>query len=554
MRTKAVAALSYRLPAFGETDPRAALLPPKQAGFHSSRATMESHECSRRVFLKRGTALTTCVTACSLRQARADVERRSISAEEFAKHDGIALAELVRQKEVTPDELLGIAIARAEAVDPQINAIAGLLKEEARESIRAGLPDGPFRGVPILLKDISFAMAGVDAEFGSVLFRGHKSAADSIAVSRYRKSGVVMFGRTRVPELGILPTTESTLGGVTRNPFHLDRTAGGSSGGSAAAVAAGIAPMATASDGGGSIRIPASCCGVFGLKPTRARIPIGPETFESWGGLGTLHAVTRSVRDSAALLDVASGPAIGDSYHAPHHAGRFLDDVAREPEKLKVALVTTMPPATKVDPECSRAVDAAAKLCESLGHIVEHCTDDFAGRFEFEKLRHAHGVTVLVAIRQTVLARLRQLRREIRDGDLEPVTRYYFDVAADYTAVELQEARATFFRAARTMGSFQQKYDVILSPTLATPPIEHGKITLTGWAKDVVEGLLRFNPCTPLANWTGQPAMTVPLYQTEDGIPIGIQFYGRFGDESTLFQLAGQLERALPWKNRSPQL
>ena len=508
----------------------------------------------RRVFLKRCAAMSVSTAIVPTNRSVAEPIHRELPYSEYAQLDGIALADLVRRKEVTPSELLNAAIARAAAVDPKINAIAELIEDSARKSIQDGLPDGPFRGVPFLLKDLSFAIRDAASSYGCALFQGRKSKTDSTAVARYRQAGLVFFGTTRVPELGLLPTTESTAGGITRNPFKLDRTAGGSSGGSAAAVAAGIAPMASASDGGGSIRIPASCCGVFGLKPTRARVPLGPKKFEAWGGLATLHAVTRSVRDSAALLDVVSGPELGDSYHAPRHEGSFREEVQRDPGKLRIAWVTTMPPATFVHPDCSRAVTEAAKQCESLGHDVEDCTDDFAGRFELEKLRRSHGISVLVSVRRTVLARLKELDRNLREDDLEPVTRYYFDYAAKYTATEIEEARSTYFRAARAMGRFQKKYDVVMTPTLALPPIEHGRITLTGWAQDVLDGILEFNPCSAMANWTGQPAMSVPLHQTADGLPIGVQFLGRFGDEATLLRLAGQLEQAYPWKDRQPRL
>lgn len=478
----------------------------------------------------------------------------SAGLDEYEQYDGLGLAELVRTEQVSPDELLISAINRLKQIDPHINAIASTMFDQARQSIRNGLPQGPFTGVPFLLKDMSFAMRDAPSSYGSRLFAGRTSNRDSTAVTRYRKAGLVLFARTRVPELGILPTTESTAGGITRNPYQLERTAGGSSGGSAAAVAARIAPMASASDGGGSIRIPASCCGLFGLKPTRARIPIGPDRFEAWGGLATLHAVTRSVRDSAALLDATAGAARGDSYHAPAHAGTFLEELQRPPGRLKIAYVRTTPPAEHVDPECLKAAERTAKLCESLGHTVEDCTDHFGKQFDFERLRISHGVTVLVAVRRTILARLKELGRPLREDDLEPVTRYYFDYAANYSGVEIEDARAAYFESARAMSRFQDAYDVILNPTLALPPIEHGRITLTGMAQDVIDGILDFIPCTALANWTGQPAMTVPLYTTPDGLPIGSQFAGRFGDEATLFRLASQLERAAPWAEQQPSL
>ncbi|MDB4392138.1 amidase [bacterium] len=519
---------------------------------------------SRRDWLKQSLAVSSLTVGISGETFGNDHRKRSSKDREsphseppkpkYIEFDGLGLAELVRTKQVTPLELLEDAIDQLHAVNPKINAVASTFFDEAKQAIRRGLPEGPFKGVPFLLKDISFPIKGNVSSYGSKLFEGRISPSDSTAVSRLRNSGLVFFARTRVPELGILPTTESTAGGITRNPYGLDRTAGGSSGGSAAAVAARITPMASASDGGGSIRIPASCCGLFGLKPTRARVPIGPDRFEAWGGLATLHNLTRTVRDSAALLDVTSGPALGDSYHAPHFAGNFLDEITKSPGKLKIAYVSTMPPAKDTSSESQLAALETANLCESLGHNVDDCTDSFGQLFEFNQLRVSHGVCILVAIRRTILARLKELGRELRDSDLEPVTRYYFDIAAQYSGVDLENARATFFDAARTMAKFQKSYDLILTPTLALPPIQHGKITLTGMAQDVIDGILEFLPCPALANWTGQPAMSVPLHQSKTGLPIGSQFFGRFGDEATLFRLAGQLESAKPWKNISPKI
>ena len=515
---------------------------------------------SRRVFFKKcreqiGTVA--LASSCLLADARVTTGQESsgiLSHDEYAKHDAIGLAELVREGTVSSTQLLDAAIQRLETVNPQINAIAGRMYDEARNAIRRGLPRGPLTGVPLPVKDISFSMRGIRSEYGSKLFADHIAKRDSTAIERLRRAGCVPFARTQVPELGILPTTESTFAGITRNPFVLDHTAGGSSGGSAAAVAAEIAPIATASDGGGSIRIPASCCGLFGLKPTRARVPVGPEGFEAWGGLAVLHGVTRSVRDSAALLDVMSGNALGDPYNAPHHTGTFLEQVSRKPGKLRIAIVKTMRPANHVDPECLQALQNSADLCESLGHVVEEKTEDFNRRFSFQELRQAHGLTVLVAVRRRVLSRLKELGRELRDDDLEPVTRFYHDYAEQYTAVELEDARNAFFRAARQMAEFQSRYDVIMTPTLATPPVKHGKICMTGTAQQVLDGLLEFIPCTAMANWTGQPAMSVPLSQSKSGLPMGTQFLGRFGDESTLFRLAGQLEQVSPWDARRPNL
>ena len=477
-----------------------------------------------------------------------------LSWEEYSKLDGLRMAELVRTREITPDELLDCAIHRAQAVNPAINAIVEILHDRARDAIRKGLPSGPLTGVPLAVKDISFSMDGVLSERGSALFANARGTSDSTAIRRYRQAGLVPFARTATPELGLLPTTESVVSGITRNPWNLERTAGGSSGGSAAAVAAGVTPIATASDGGGSIRIPSSCCGLFGLKPTRARVPLGPDTFEGWGGLSTAHCVTRSVRDSAALLDVASGAELGDAYWCPVNKRPFLKEVATAPGTLRIAVVATMPPTERVDDECRTAIEHATSLCAELGHQPREVTEPFASLFPFEKLRQAMGLMVLVETRMRVLRRIGQLERGLQDRDLEPVTRYYVDIAEDYSAVQLAEARSIFHSASRIMAAFQRDYDVVMTPTLATPPIPHRRISLSGLAGDVLRGILDFMPCTQMANWTGQPAMSVPLHRTPDGLPVGVQFMGRFGDEATLFRLAAQLERARPWWETRPAL
>lgn len=470
-----------------------------------------------------------------------------LSYEEYSSHDGLGLAELVKKGELTPRELLNVAISRIEAADPKLNCISKKMYDFAGGVIQRGIPQGPFEGVPFLLKDLSFDIRGVESAQGSRLFKGWTAKQTSTVVERYQKAGLVILGKSSVPELGILGTTESTYGGVTRNPYDLERTVGGSSGGSACAVAAGMVPVASASDGGGSIRIPASCCGLFGLKPTRARVPMGPQGFEGWGGLAVKHVVSRSVRDSAALLDASAGAASGDAYLQPGGRPGFLRNLQVLPGKLKIALVRTMPPTVALDPECLLAFEKTARQCEALGHRVEECTEKFSQQFSFGELRRAHGVTVLVSIRKKVLQRLEELGRGLREDDLEPVTRYYHEYAQNYSGVDLQKARDAFFQSSRQMAKFQQDYDVILTPTLALPPIEHGKMTGNGTAEELLEWILRFIPCTAMANWTGQPAMTLPLHRNQQGLPIGSQFMGRLGDEKTLLQLAHQLEMAHPW-------
>ena len=471
--------------------------------------------------------------------------------DDYARHDALGLAELVSTGEASPEELLDAAMARADAVNPRLGALTLELYDHARSELARGLPAGPFAGVPFLVKDIGFAMRGVVSSNGSTLFRDSVTERDSTVVERYRDAGLVIFGRTASPEFGLLPTTESALFGVTRNPWNLERTPGGSSGGSAAAVAAGVVPMASASDGGGSIRIPASCCGLFGLKPTRARVPLGPDGFEAWEGLVVLHAVTRSVRDSAALLDASSGPALGDAYWAPAPARPYLEEVGALPGRLRVALALELEPGATLHPECRAAAESAARLCESLGHEVDEVTPPLP----YEELRRAMGITVSTGVSMWVDIRLRQLGRGLEDGDIEPMTAKWAERAARYTASDIVWARNLYHRSSLLMAEFQRDFDVILSPTLARPPIEHGVLSLAGTDLEAhTEETIAFMPFTRIANWTGQPAMTVPLHWTSSGLPVGVMFCGRFGDEATLFRLAAQLEEARPWARKRPPI
>jgi len=476
---------------------------------------------------------------------------RALPFEEYSRHDALGLAELVRNKAVKPEELLEAAIARAEAVNGEINAIVIKCYDRARDAIKGGLPDGPFKGVPFLVKDLGFSMAGVKSTAGSRLFKDVVAGHDDTIVKRYRQAGLVLLGRTHSPELGIPPVTESVLYGITRNPWSRDRTAGGSSGGTAAAVAAGVVPMGSASDGGGSIRIPASCCGLFGLKPTRARVPCGPEIFELFEGLAVMHAVTRSVRDSAALLDATAGPELGDAYWAPSPRRAFLNEVGVPPKKLRVGVTLEVLPGASVDEACQRAVQDAADLCESLGHHVEVVTEEFQAHFSMQELFDAVITMAKTAIASTVEAAPEMVGHEVRRGDVEPVTWRFIEEGRSYTGVDVSLARTIVHRSSRQMAEFQRRYDVILTPTLAKRPVRHGELSLDHHA-DFLDRFVAFTPFTGLANWTGQPAMSVPVHWSDDELPVGAQFLGRFGDEATLFRLAAQLEQAQPWAERRP--
>ncbi|MGH9661380.1 MAG: amidase, partial [Bryobacteraceae bacterium] len=292
-------------------------------------------------------------------------------AAEIDRHDALGWAGLIAKKQITPEELLRAVRARVEALNPKLNAFCQLFFDKAEAQIKQGLPTGPFRGVPFPMKDIGHQLAGTATTAASRIYKDNVPDFDSTLVERYKRAGLVIFGKTTTPEMGVAPTTESAMYGATRNPWNLERTPGGSSGGAAAAVATRIVPMAHATDGGGSIRIPASCCGVFGIKPTRGRVPFGPTALEGWNGLSIGHCVTVSVRDSAALLDAASGPELGSPYWAPPPARPFLKECGADPGKLRIALALSTPLGTPLDPECRAAATAAGKLCESLGHTVE---------------------------------------------------------------------------------------------------------------------------------------------------------------------------------------
>src|SRR5438876_2055569 len=336
----------------------------------------------------------------------------SMKAEEFESFDGLGLAGLVRRGDVSPAELLDVAISRVEARNPELNAVVTRLYDQARAAIAAGLADGPFTGVPYLLKDLGAHYAGAVTSFGSALFKDFMVNHDSEITARLRRAGLVIFGKTNTPELGLTASTEPRLFGPTRNPWNLNHSAGGSSGGSAAAVAAGMVPMAHATDGGGSIRIPASCCGLFGLKPTRARNPMGPDAGEGWGGASVGHAVTRSVRDSAALLDATSGPDAGDPYWAPPPARPFLAEVGLDPGSLRIALTTSAFNGHAVHPECVAAARAAATLCETLGHAVE----DARPEINAEALGGAVRIVVAANVRAALEAAATALGRPLRES------------------------------------------------------------------------------------------------------------------------------------------
>lgn len=465
------------------------------------------------------------------------------------RHDAVGLAKLVRDKAVTPSELLEMAIVRAEAADRRFNFMAQKLYDFGRQAIADGLPAGPFHGVPLLVKDLNTHIAGQRSGQGSRFYADYRPDYTSELVRRHQAAGFVIFGKTTTPEFGLSATTESLASGKTRNPWNPARIAGGSSGGSAAAVAAGVVPLAHASDGGGSIRIPASCCGLFGLKPSRGRVPMGPKRTEGWGGLSTHHAISRSVRDSAAMLDATHGMETGSRYVAPAAEGSFLSQLSRPPGRLRVALMLQTPAGSSVDPQCVAAARQAAKLLESLGHHVEEA----APKIDPAASGMASFALISTALAADIEDRARLTGVTPGPDVLEAITLAFLAYGQKVRGTDVARANVAGQEAAITVSQFMSRYDVILSPTLASPPLELGRIDLTAtdferWGRDSSV----FSPWTGLSNITGQPSMSLPLAMSAEGLPIGVMVTGRYGDEATLLRLAAQIEQAAPWANRRP--
>ncbi len=470
---------------------------------------------------------------------------------DYRKNDALALADLVKTKQVTPQELLEAALARKDQVNAKINAIVLDHEDVARKAIKDGLPQGPLTGVPYLLKDLGAALKGTITTGSLSLARETVANYDSTFVERCKKAGLAIFGKTHSPELGLSPSSESRMFGATRNPWNLDHIAGGSSGGGAAAVAAGIVPVAHATDGGGSIRIPASCCGLFGLKPTRARTPAGPKRGEGWGGASVGHVVSRSVRDSAAFLDATAGPAPGDPYVAPPPARPFLEEATTAPGRLRIAFSTTPSIPTAVHPDAVAAVREAAKLCESLGHVVEEAAPKLNGM----EIMQAQGVVISANVAFTVDEAAEALGRAARPDDVERATWFRVENARKTDSSAYAKAMNTIHYLGRTLAEFMTTYDVILQPTCAEPPLPVGVLNMEREdLGDMFKQMIAFIPYTGIYNLTGQPSANVPLHWNDAGLPIGTMFTARYGHEATLFRLAAQLEQARPWKDRYPPL
>lgn len=464
---------------------------------------------------------------------------------DYVQHDATGLASLVRDRSVTASEVLEAAIDRADAVNPRINAIVDPLFDEARETARGSLT-GPFAGVPWAVKDLGTPVRGARATRGSRAFASERSTEDSELVRRFRAAGLNIFCTSTTPEFGSAGTTESLLHGATRNPWNLSKTAGGSSGGAAALVAAGVIPAAHGSDSGGSIRLPASCCGLLGLKPSRGRVPVAHRATEVKLGTSVANALTRSVRDMAALLDALHGPELGSRYVAPPPRSTFLEAAMNPPPRLRIALQLQPFSNGPVDQVCIDAAVGAAALCRDLGHEVEEARP----RLDGEALNQAFMIIGISDVYAGLRLAERELDRTIVPDDLEPVTASVMAMAGEFRAHQLIDAEMTLQRAAMDMATFQRDYDVILTPGVAQPPVDIGILALSRTVPEWAEAMGRFSPFTSIYNQTGQPAIMVPLHWTSDGLPIGVQFAGRLGDEESLLALTRELEIVSPWFDR----
>jgi amidase len=470
---------------------------------------------------------------------------------EYASYDATGLAELVRSRAVTPLELVDTAIGLIEKHNPTLNAVVWTMFDRARNMAKAPLPQGCFAGVPFLLKDSLGDLEGAPTRHGSALVPATPYTHNSTLTDRYLAAGLVPLGKTNVPELTLMPVTESRLYGPARNPWDVSRTPGGSSGGSAAAVAAGIVPMAHANDGGGSIRGPASCCGLVGLKPTRARTSVGPDIGEGWGGLEVKHIVSRSGRDTAAMLDATAGAAPGDPYWAPPLPASYLDEMAHAPKGLRIALVRTRPDGSAPHADCLAAVDQAAALCQSVGHhvdLIDPPTWWAAAADPFTVLYTTSQVNFIDSICAATGA--------VPSPDhLEAYTLAVYELGKSFTAAQYQASLNAMHQFGRAAAELHLHYDMLLTPTLGAPPLPIGTIDIE--STDLIASIavmMEFLPFTQMANLTGQPAISLPLHWNPEGLPIGVQLVGRFGDEAGLLALAAQLEAAAPWASRHPAI
>ena len=467
---------------------------------------------------------------------------------EYLKYDGLGIAELVRSKELSKEEVSACARQAAELLNPDINAIIEMFPEALTSNDSS---DAAFHGVPFIIKDLALHAEGVLYEMGSRLSQGMRTPHDTELMSRFRETGLQVLGRASTPEFGYCPTTEPVVNGPSRNPWNLDHSPGGSSGATAASVAAGIVPLAHANDGGGSIRIPASCCGLVGLKPSRGRVPAGPDAAVPLSGLAVEFAVTRSVRDSARLLDLVQGPGVGEPFEIAPPPENYFDTFEQAPERLKIAVMSDPWGSAPVDKEVQKACAETAQLCEKLGHHVEEAAPEMSWE-SFFQATHVLWTANIVTLVDMVAT---MMDRKVDDTTLESTTLACYQYGKSLSAEELLKAEAAANNICRSVGNFFGKYDLLLTPTLARLPAAIGEINANdasldamGWSTHV----FKYCPFTPLFNMTGQPAISLPLQQSSSGLPIGMQFVARFGREDILLQVARELEQAHPWPLNAP--
>jgi amidase len=489
---------------------------------------------------------------------------------DYLKHDATGLAECVARRDVTAEELLALALAQSARAQPKTNAICLMMEREARAQLTKPLT-GPFAGVPFLIKDCLEDYAGVPTADGSRATRAAAAAEHSHVVRSYLKAGLVIFGKTNLPELGLKAVSDSQAFGRAQNPWNIEHTPGGSSGGAAAAVASGVVPMAAGTDGGGSIRIPAACCGLFGIKPSRGLVSFGPSCGEHWFGATSEGVISRSVSDAAAALDAIAGGEAGDPFLAAQPTEPYAQSMAREPGRLRIGFTVASPIGTDVHAEAKATVEHAVKLLRGLGHEVEEAAPDVDGAALAKAFLHIYFGQVSAVMTQASAAGAKR-------SDFELLSRVLATLGGAISAGTLTTHLLKWNEFARGLARFHQRYDMLLTPTLAHPPVRHGEgdpsaaeqmvlnlldrvgllslLTRVGLFDSTIDKIardsLQYVPFTQLANLTGTPAMSVPLHWTADGLPLGVQFVARLGDEARLLQLARQLETAQPWFSRLP--
>lgn len=471
---------------------------------------------------------------------------------EYASYDGLGLGQLVREGQVSPAELIEAAIERAERHNPKLNAIVHKAYDEARRAALNPLPEGPFKGVPFLIKDLGTEVAGMPRSDGTHFNLNRPDSADCLLVRRYRASGVNIFGKTNTPEYGITGTTESARLGPCRNPWNTDHITGGSSGGAASSVAAGILPLANASDGLGSIRIPAAICGLVGMKVTQYRVPMGEgHDYGAGHGYGVQHVVSRTVRDSAAMLDATDMPDSESPFPAPPKQRPYLLEVSTQPGRLRIAFSSETPSGIPAHPEVRAALEKTAHWLEALGHHVEERNLGIA----YRKLYRASNAVLAANFADSMRKRIEQIGREPKEGELEALTLRNWKAGERVTGADAMRGWQTLKVFTREIYQFFSRYDVFLTPVLVTPVPKVGYIDPVRLdPREVDERQAKTFGYTPPFNMTNQPSLSLPLHWDSAGLPIGMMFTGRWGDEATLYRVAGQLEQAHPWINRRPQI